>query len=396
MLTRYREILTLPGAWQFCVAGVVARLPVGMTGLSIVMLISMTYGVYGLAGATTSAYVLAMAVGTPRIGRLVDQWGQARVMVPCFGISAAALGALAAAGAAQAPGGVLVGLAAIAGASQGSITSLIRARWTYVARDARQLHTAYAMEASLDEVSFMLGPVLATWLATMVAPWLPLAVVAAVQAIGGWSFVCQRATQPPPAGAAGAGRSSLLHRRLLWVPLATYALLGVIFGGVDVSTVAFATGLGQAVAAGPALLVFSLGSFLAGFVYGARTWPGRTWMHFVAGTVLISLGTGSFFLVGSVPVLAVVMFITGLTLSPTFVAAQTLVVRIVGTARVTEGMAWMATAINIGVAAGSSLAGIALDRVGSHGGFGVCLAGAIGALVVAVVSAPVLRRRVGT
>ncbi len=395
VLKRYREVLGLPGAWRFSLAGVVARLPIGMTGLAMVILISSGYGSYALGGATTAAYVLAVAVGAPQISRAVDRYGQSRVMLPAVTLSGLAGLGLAYAAAHHAPGALLVVLAVVAGGAQGSMPTLVRARWTHVARTAAQLHTAFSMEAALDEIAFMVGPVLATWLATTVAPWLPLVLAAGIQVVGGWIFLTQRATEPPASGAPakGAAAGSLLSIRVLWLVFAAYLMLGIVFGGVDVSTVAYAKELGRPTTAGPALMVFSFGSFLAGLVYGSRRWRGQPWQHFAGGTVLIGLGAGSFFFATSIEMLALLMFLTGLTLSPTFVAGQTLVQHLVPAQRVTEGFAWVSTSINAGVSLGSSLAGVGLDRAGSPGGFAVTLAGACLALVVALAAAPTLRRR---
>ncbi|QGF23703.1 MFS transporter [Raineyella fluvialis] len=300
---------------------------------------------------------------------------------------------LAYAGAHHAPGGMLIAVAALIGATQGSMSTLVRARWTHLTRNAGQLHTAYSMEAALDEIAFMVGPVLATWLGGTVANWLPMVITATVQLVGGWTFLLQRDTEPPVGAGRTGGKVPLTGSRVLWLVFVAYGMLGIVFGAVDVSTVAFATEAGRAATAGPALLLFSLGSFLAGFVYGSRHWAGAPWQHFTLGTVLIGCGAGSFFFARSIEALAVQMFLTGLALSPTFVAAQTLVQRLVPAERVTEGFAWVATSINTGVSVGSSLAGVGLDRVGSPGGFAVTLTGALLALAVAVSAAPALRRR---
>ncbi|MPM38197.1 hypothetical protein SDC9_84826 [bioreactor metagenome] len=371
-----------------------ARLPIGMTGLAMVILISSGYGSYALGGATTAAYVLAVAIGAPQISRAVDRYGQSRVMLPAVTLSGLAGLGLTYAAAQHAPGAVLIVLAVVAGGAQGSMPTLVRARWTHVARNASQLHTAFSVEAALDEIAFMVGPVLATWLATAVAPWLPLVLAGGIQILGGWLFLTQRATEPPASGAPVRGTAgSLLSIRVLWLVFAAYLMLGIVFGGVDVSTVAYAKELGRPSSAGPALMVFSFGSFLAGLVYGGRRWRGAPWQHFAAGTVLIGLGAGSFFFATSIEMLALLMFLTGLALSPTFVAGQTLVQHLVPADRVTEGFAWVATSINAGVSLGSSLAGVGLDRAGSPGGFAVTLAGACLALVVALAAAPTLRRR---
>ena len=49
-------------------------------------------------------------------------------------------------------------LAFLAGASQLSVGSLIRARWSKIYTGTPQLRTAFAMESLVDEVVFIAGP----------------------------------------------------------------------------------------------------------------------------------------------------------------------------------------------------------------------------------------------
>ena len=51
MLTRYREILALPGASAFFWWGLVARIQMGMSGLGTFLLVQIEYGSYAKAGA---------------------------------------------------------------------------------------------------------------------------------------------------------------------------------------------------------------------------------------------------------------------------------------------------------------------------------------------------------
>ncbi len=51
----YREILSLPGAWQFSAAGLLARSGGAMMGLGMVLMVSALYGSYGLAGALAAS-----------------------------------------------------------------------------------------------------------------------------------------------------------------------------------------------------------------------------------------------------------------------------------------------------------------------------------------------------
>src|SRR5947208_16522832 len=80
MLTSYRRILARPGALRFSLTGLVARLPISMVGLGIVLLVSAATGSYGVAGAVSAAYMFANAGFAILQGRLLDRLGQARVL----------------------------------------------------------------------------------------------------------------------------------------------------------------------------------------------------------------------------------------------------------------------------------------------------------------------------
>ncbi|MBA3310411.1 MAG: MFS transporter, partial [Nocardioidaceae bacterium] len=92
MFTSYRSVLTRPGAIGFSSAGFVARLPISMVTLAIVLLIAERSGSYALAGTVSAAYMVATSVSSPALARLIDQWGQQRVVVP--GVTLFAVGLL--------------------------------------------------------------------------------------------------------------------------------------------------------------------------------------------------------------------------------------------------------------------------------------------------------------
>src|SRR4051812_34543998 len=79
-LSSYRSVLSRPGALKFSLAGLVGRLPLAMAGLGIVLLVQSERGSYGVAGSVSAAYLAANAVLALPMGRLVDRWGQARVL----------------------------------------------------------------------------------------------------------------------------------------------------------------------------------------------------------------------------------------------------------------------------------------------------------------------------
>jgi MFS family permease len=374
---------------------VVARLPMSMVGIGIVLMIEALHGSYGLAGGVSAVYVLAQAICSPQLARLVDQHGQARVMRPAIGVSATALVALVLCAVLDAPVWTLYLCAVLVGAGVGSFGALVRARWSRTVGDARELHTAYSLESALDEVVFVIGPVLATTLATSVAPAAGLLVPVAGMLIGGYWFLAQRGTEPPPTPRTATSvehRRSVMRSGGMIVLAVVFVSMGSIFGATDVATVAFADEHGRKDLAGVILAVFAAGSLVSGLLYGARHWVTPLWRRFAIGMVALAIGASLFVLVRSIPTLAVVMFVAGFAIAPTLVNGNALVQHFVPATRLTEGLTWVGTSLGVGVSAGSSLAGRVIDTHGSHGGYLVVVASAALAVVATLASLRVLRR----
>lgn len=399
MLGPYRDVLSRPGALAFSSAGVIARLPMSMVGIGIVLMIQALYGSYGLAGSVSAAYVLAQAVCSPQLARLVDLHGQARVMRPAVTVSATALVGLVACALADAPVWSLYVTAVVVGATVGSFGALVRARWSHVLDDPRALHTAYSLESALDELVFVVGPILATTLATAVTPSAGLIVPVLGMLLGGFWFLGQRATQPPPhpreAVTAPDGtpvrRRSVMRSGGMVVLAVVFVAMGAIFGGTDVSTVAFAEESGTPGLAGVILAVFACGSMISGLLYGARHWTTPLWRRFAIGMVALALGASLFVLVDSMAMLAVVMFVAGFAIAPTLINGNGLVQDLVPRERLTEGLTWVGTSLGVGVSVGSWVAGLLIDRQGSHGGYLVVVGAAVLAVVAVLGSLRVLR-----
>lgn len=393
MLGPYRDVLARPGALAFSAAGVIARLPMSMVGIGIVLMIEALYDSYGLAGSVSAVSVLAQAICSPQLARLVDLHGQARVMRPALAVSASSLVALILCAVAGSPVWTLYVTAALVGATVGSFGALVRARWSHVLDDPRAVHTAYSLESALDELVFVVGPILATTLATSVAPSAGLIVPVVGMLAGGFWFLAQRATQPPPhpreavvaADGTPVRRRSVMRSWGMVVLAVVFVAMGAIFGATDVSTVAFAEEAGRPGLAGVILAVFACGSMISGLLYGARHWSTPLWRRFAIGMVALAIGASLFVLVNSLVMLAVVMFVAGFAIAPTLINGNGLVQHFVPRERLTEGLTWVGTSLGVGVSVGSWIAGLLIDRQGSHGGYLVVVVAA-GLAVVAVLA----------
>jgi MFS family permease len=389
MLDSYHRILGRPGTALFSATGLVARLPMSMVGLGIVLLVEGRSGSYGVAGAVAAAYMIANAILAILQGRLLDRLGQARVLTGASLLFGVAMVLLMWSVEADWPIGTAYVFAALAGASLPQIGSCVRARWSYVLSAPAEVQTAYALEAVVDEVVFILGPILVTVLATGINPVAGL-VTAMVTGVGGsLAFSSQRATEPP---AHRHDRSEGARPPMPWrtvIPLiVVFAGLGVLFGAAEVTTVAFADEQGNKAYAGPLLALWALGSLVAGVVTGALTWRKGPAGRVRLGALGMACAMAPLTFIDAVPLMGLMLLVGGLAIAPTLVAAMSLTAQTVPASRLTEGMAIMHTGLVAGVAPGATISGFVVDHSGASAAYLVSL----GAGVVAALAAQVIPR----
>lgn len=389
----YAAILAIPGAKRFSAAGAIARLPMSMVGIGIVLMLQQIYDSYALGGRVSAAYIVAQAICSPQIARLVDRKGQSRVMRPLFVVTCVSLLGLIVCAGLRAPEATLYVFAVLTGASIGSVGSMVRARWSHLLDDPRQVHSAYSFESAVDELCFVIGPMLATVLATSVTPTAGLVVPLVAVLVGGFWFLSSRSTEPPPiVPVVGERRRSVLLNGGMLTVIGVFIGMGAIFGATDVATIAFAEEAGHEALAGAILGVFALGSLISGLLYGAKHWVSPLWIRFVVGMLLLTVGVILFFFVTSLGALAAVMFVVGFAIAPTLINGNNLVQELVPHSQLTEGLTWVGTALGVGVSVGTSVGGQRIDIGGAHAGFEVVAIAAAFCALVTLVAIPVLRR----
>ncbi len=396
MITTYRRVLGQPGALAFSSSGLVARLPISMVTLGIVLLVSARTGSYALAGAVSASYLIANALFAVPLARLVDRLGQGRVLFPAvlvFGLSLSLMMTAVVSGWGTPVPHVF---AALAGATMPQIGSCVRARWSYLLRDKRMLQTAFAIEAVADETVFIVGPALVTLLSTLVHPVAGLACAVLAAVVGTAALVAQKATEPP-ASRVRDGRTPLPSGPMPWLVLAPLtacsALLGALFGGAEVATVAFAEELGRKPLAGLLLAIWALGSLLAGLAVGVAHLDVSQPARFRWGLLTLGLLMTPLPFVDSLLLMGVLLFLAGMAISPTLIASVAWVEETVPASRITEGIAITTTGLAAGVAPGAALVGVMVDRYGASASYWVpAVAGLLGA-AFAFTAWPWQRRR---
>ncbi|MFI9613761.1 MFS transporter [Streptomyces sp. NPDC052023] len=384
----YRRLFARPGTRAFTLGNLVARLPMGMFGVSAVVMIAGSRGSYALAGAVTATGLAATALVAPWIARLVDRYGQARVAVPAT--LTAALGSLALVLCLHhdAPDWTLFAAYA-ATATTPNTGGMSRARWAHLLQgDSDALHTANSFEQAADELCFMLGPVLAAFLCGTFFPEAGTLTGSVLLLTGMLLFTAQRATEPPVAPRSKA--RSPLRSPGMPALLAAFLATGGVFGATEVVTIAFADGQGHRTAAGVLLGLQAAGSCAAGLIFGTlklrapadRRLPWCT----AAMAALLTLPLLAATLAPSLLVLAPALLLAGMATAPTMVTGMALVQQRTPADRLNEGMTLAVTALLAGIAGGSALGGWTVERASAATGFGIPVAAAALALLITLLS----------
>ncbi|ARF55547.1 MFS transporter [Streptomyces gilvosporeus] len=372
-LAPYRRLFSVPGTRAFTAANLLARLPMGMLSVSAVLMIAATRGSYALAGAVTATGLAATALVGPLTARLIDRHGQACIAVPATVFAVLGSLSLLLCIRCHAPTWTLFASYA-ATATTPNTGGMSRARWAHLFRDdPAARHTANSFEQAADELCFMLGPVLATFLCTALFPEAGTLVAAACFLTGVLLFAAQRRTEPPIAarapGHSGSRARSRTPLRLPGLPplLLTFLATGAIFGSLEVVTVAYADDHGARSAAGAMLALQAAGSCAAGLLYGLlppTTGPAHHLRRFrrcvgaMAALMLLPLLAAR---TGSLTALTCALLLAGMATAPTMVTGMGLIQSRTPAARLNEGMTLSVTALLAGIATGSAAGGYAVD-----------------------------------
>jgi MFS family permease len=376
----FLDVLARPGALRFSAAGFVGRMPMSMFGLGTILLIASVTGRYGLAGIVAAAGSVGYAACAPLAARLADRYGQRQVLRPLAVFFAASTAALIGCAQWRAPLWALVITSGLAGASMPSLGSMVRARWSALLGDSPLLHTAFSLESVADETIFVIGPAVVTLLATEVYPAAGVAVAAVACVTGTLLLAAQRRTEPsagnpseraarPAAAPTPAIPTPAIPAPGLITMAPVYLCLGAMFASIDLSTVAFAQSRGHKPLAGFILGAYALGSAIGGVCYGSRAWHVPVHRSFAVTLCVVAAGTATFWALPGLTVLALVIFCSGLAISPTFIAGFSLIEQQATAGRRTEAMAWLTSAISFGVAGGSAVAGQVIDAGGARWGY---------------------------
>jgi MFS family permease len=381
-------IASTPGALRLFSLSILARLPLAMFSIGLLVHAEHLTGSFAAAGLVTAAYAVALGLGGPLLAQLVDRRGQTAVLIGAALASAALLVAIGALPVGT-PAPLLVALAAAIGAATPPVGACLRTLLPGLLPDPVATRAAYAVDATASELAWVSGPPLVLGAGALWSPGVALVGAGLVLLAATVGFAIQPASRRwRPEPTAPRPRGGSLRAPAMRTLIVVLVSVGVLFGAVEVAVAAAAEALGSEAAAGPLLGLWGVGSLVGGLI--AVRLGGSAGLVWVLGALTI----GHLALVaaaGSVVALGAVLLIAGAAIAPTYATVYAMVERAAPAGTVTEAFAWLSTAISIGAAAGAATAGTVADHAGPAAVFALAAAAGALALVAAATRSSVLR-----
>jgi MFS family permease len=349
----YWSLLRTPGVARIIAAQLTARFPFGMLSLAFLIHIERIYNSYAAAGLVLGAMSIGQAIAGPLTSRLMGRWGMRPVISGTLLICSASI-VLMALLILPVIGLVLLGF--VAGLSMPPIQPAVRTIYPKMV-NSRQLSPLFSLDASAQEIIWVLGPVIATFVSIQVSTVAGILLAAFFLIAGGIWFVAL-----PEVGRVRIPRSkrklgAVLRRPAVMLSTVVGFMLVAACAAVEAGVVAV-FGHGSA-DSGWVLAIFAVGSLIGGLALGHV--PIGPWA--LAGRMLIvTFGMGLACISTSFWWLSATLLIAGIGIAPAFAVLFGIVSASVKFSDTAEAYGWVGTGQLIGAALGSSIAGFMIDH----------------------------------
>jgi MFS family permease len=361
-LSGYRELWRTRGVVALLASSLLARLPILATMVPLAFLAKDLSGSFRWAGVVAGAYSVGTAIAGPLWSRAADRRGSRGILLTTgIGWSVVCVGlALLPAGLFR----VMPALSFVCGGLVPPVMQTLRAAWPRVVQGPA-LRTAYAVDATAQELLFMVGPMLGATAVSVASPRLGVLLAGSTSAVFIWWYALR---QPGSLHRDHHSEVPLTARQLLWhryrLPLIlSFGLWVTAFSGISLGIVAFADEHGQRLIAGIFETVWAFGSLVGGAVAGAL--PGRRPSYLWRRAALVTVGMLlCVFATWSPVALGVALALSGLTLAPAIGALYERLGALTPDAVRTEVFGWMGSAAMGGAAVGSAVSGAVIESFG--------------------------------
>jgi MFS family permease len=371
----YIDLFRTHGVAAVVWSQLLARFAFGMQTITFAIHLQNKYQNYTVAGLAIGASTLGGALAGPVLGRWMAVVGIKPVVVVTSFLASICFLLV---GFAPVSEPLVIGIALVLGMVLPPIQPAARTVYPTLVTSEAQRNTLYSVDAILQEVIWILGPVLATVMIATTNTLVPIVAMAAVQLIGGLWFGLLKQVKDAPIPRSKKRLGSVLRSRLVRVLIIINLLFVGSFSALEIGAVA---AVGQA-EAGFVIAMLSIGSVVGGLAFGHRA---RSPLALSKQLAVVLIGDLLIFFNATDPIwLSICLFISGIGVATAFATMGAVIGKSVKLDESTEVYGWIGSGQNIGYGAGAAVAGLVVDRLNSTTSFGVAAGLDLVALLVAL------------
>lgn len=352
----YRDLAKNQGVFRILFAQITARMPYGMLSLVVILHIEQLHQSYGAAGLVLAAGSAGQAIAGPLTSRWMGSWGMRPVLIITTVIAALTFTAIALF---YMPIWLTMAIAFVMGLSMPPVSSAVRTMFPKMV-PASQLAALFSLDATAQEIIWIVGPLLAVIISTQVSTLAGMLAAIAFLVVGGAWFIASPELGKVRIPRARRKLGAVLGRPTVRIGVAMELIFVASFAAMEVGVVASFDH--TSLESGVVLGIFSVGSIVGGLFVAHRSitkWSLPIRLGIVAaGTALTLINQGSVWL-------SVSLFIAGLGVAPSLAVIYTSVSATVKFSETAEAFGWVTSGMLIGAAIGSAVAGFAVDEIGA-------------------------------
>jgi MFS family permease len=358
----YAELFKTPGVAAVLFAQLLARFPFGMQTIVFAIHLEHVFGNYTVAGLAIAASTVGGAISAPLLGRLVALYGIKRIVIICSSVVPIGFLLIAFAPLTESQA-VLTALAM--GLFVPPIQPAARAVYPTLVKTEGARNTLFSVDAILQEVIWIVGPVLATILIATTTTTVPLVVMVFIQIIGGYWFALLGRVNGAPIPKSTKKMGSVLRTPLVRVMIIVNLLFVGSFSALEIGAVA-AVGKAEA---GFVLAMLSIGSVVGALAFGHRA---RSPYALTKQLAVVLIGDLLIFFNATDPIwLGICLFISGIGVALAFATMSAIIAKSIPLSDTPEVYGWIGSGQNIGYGMGAALAGILVDHLSPTASFGL-------------------------
>ena len=370
----YRELLSRPGVNQVLWSQLLARFAFGMQTITIIIHLQRTFDNYSVAGFAIGASTLGGAVAAPILGQWMAKIGIRPIVLCCTFLAPLFMLLI---GFLPLNPNISILYALLLGLTTPPIQPAARAVYPTLVENETQRNALYSVDAILQEIIWIVGPVLATLLIAFTNTLVPICVMAAIQLSGGLWFALLKRVNGAPIPRSRRKLGGVLKSRLVIVMIAVNLLFVGSFSALEIGAVA-AVGAKEA---GFVIAMLSIGSVVGGLAFGHRV---KSSSALTKQLAIVLVGDLLIFFNAKDPIwIGACLFISGIGVATAFATIGAIIGKAVKLDDTTEVYGWIGSGQNIGYGLGASIAGFVVDHFSSTHSFGLAAGLDFVALLVA-------------